>query len=258
MDREAFERDGYLVFDPQVSGETVDGAVSDLEEDFHDPEPPRRRWLIAGKRREPKYSVQTPDRIQDAWKASRHVKQIALAPTTLRTLEGMYGREPLPFQTLNFRVGTEQDPHSDTIHFNSKPPGFMCGVWVALEDIDMDNGPLVYYPGSHRLPEVTMTDVGVEVDPDTDNPYEAYEAGYVPHIAATIEREGLEAKYATLKKGQAIIWAANLLHGGAPQRDRSRTRHSQVTHYFFEGCDYWIPLRSTADRVVERPMMRIG
>ena len=23
----------------------------------------------------------------------------------------------------------------------------MAGVWVALEDMDMDNGPLVYYPG---------------------------------------------------------------------------------------------------------------
>ena len=32
------------------------------------------------------------------------------------------------------------------------PEGFMCGVWVALEDMDMDNGPLVYYPGSHQLP----------------------------------------------------------------------------------------------------------
>ena len=32
------------------------------------------------------------------------------------------------------------------------PEGFMCGVWVALEDMDMENGPLVYYPGSHKLP----------------------------------------------------------------------------------------------------------
>jgi ectoine hydroxylase-related dioxygenase (phytanoyl-CoA dioxygenase family) len=36
----------------------------------------------------------------------------------------------------------------------------MCGVWVALEDIDMGNGPLIYYPGSHRVPEVTMKELG--------------------------------------------------------------------------------------------------
>lgn len=28
----------------------------------------------------------------------------------------------------------------------------MCGVWVALEDVGPDQGPLVYYPGSHRWP----------------------------------------------------------------------------------------------------------
>ena len=26
----------------------------------------------------------------------------------------------------------------------------MCGVWVALEEVTPDNGPLCYYPGSHR------------------------------------------------------------------------------------------------------------
>ena len=28
-----------------------------------------------------------------------------------------------------------------------------------------------------------------------------------------------------------------------------RSRHSQVTHYFFTGCEYWTPLRSSADHV---------
>ena len=46
------------------------------------------------------------------------------------------------------------------------------------------------------------------------------------------------------KKGQALIWAANLLHGGMPQRDKNKTRWSQVTHYFFEDCAYYTPLGS--------------
>jgi len=33
-----------------------------------------------------------------------------------------------------------------------------------------------------------------------------------------------------------MIWAANLLHGGAPLGDSSRTRQSQVSHYLFEGA----------------------
>ena len=43
------------------------------------------------------------------------------------------------------------------------------------------------------------------------------------------------------RKGQALIWCANLLHGGSPQTDPTRTRWSQVTHYFFDDCIYYTP-----------------
>jgi len=43
------------------------------------------------------------------------------------------------------------------------------------------------------------------------------------------------------RKGQALIWAANLLHGGSPQHDPKLTRWSQVTHYYFEDCVYYTP-----------------
>jgi hypothetical protein len=45
------------------------------------------------------------------------------------------------------------------------------------------------------------------------------------------------------------VWSANLLHGGSPQRDKNRTRKSQVTHYFFEGCKYYTPAISEPDNV---------
>ena len=107
---------------------------------------------------------------------------------------------------------TQQPAHSDTIHFNSRPPGFMAGVWVALEDADMDNGPLFYYPGSQKLPEVTMQDVGVEAD------YSQY-PHYEDYIRKLVAEHGLEPEYALIKKGQALIWSANLLHGGTPAND---------------------------------------
>ena len=46
------------------------------------------------------------------------------------------------------------------------------------------------------------------------------------------------------KKGQALIWAANLLHGGAAQTNLKRTRYSQVTHYYFDNCCYYTPMSS--------------
>jgi ectoine hydroxylase-related dioxygenase (phytanoyl-CoA dioxygenase family) len=228
--RERFERDGYLVIDNVAPTETLDAIVSDLDGMFgKDP------YVDGGVR-------YFRNRIQDAWKINEHVKSLARSPSVLGLLEDLHGRKPLPFQTLNFLRGTQQAPHSDAIHFSTIPEGFMCGVWVALEDISMDNGPLVYYPGTHKLPYVRPADFGVEAKWENYPSYEHY-------VADLLEREGLEPVYGTMRKGQGIIWSANLLHGGAKQPDRSRTRLSQVTHYFFEGCRYYTPMASEGDNV---------
>lgn len=181
-------------------------------------------------------------RIQDAWQTVESVRALALQPKLLRILELLHGRKPFAFQTLNFPVGTQQRTHSDIIHFSSAPAHFMAGVWIAFEDIDADNGPLHYYPGSHRLPLFTLDQLGVPGS-EEESRY-VYTQLYEPAIEQLIERENLVREEAYIKRGQAIIWAANLLHGGSPIKDANRTRHSQVTHYYFEGCRYWTPLLS--------------
>jgi hypothetical protein len=227
--RETFERDGYVVADFGFSEQALERAVSDLD------------GMFGGEQREQDGVLFYPTRIQNAWRMSDGIKSIALHPPVLAALEELYGRKPLPFQTLNFPVGTQQAAHSDTVHFNTKPSGYMAGVWVALEDMDMDNGPLVYYPGSQRLSEINMQDVGAE-DP-------SQYPKYVRFLSDLIDREGLKAEYGTIRRGEAIVWSANLLHGGSPRRDENRTRHSQATHYFFEGCKYYSPLSSSGDYV---------
>jgi ectoine hydroxylase-related dioxygenase (phytanoyl-CoA dioxygenase family) len=227
--REQFERDGYLVIDDVAPVQTLDRIVAGLEGRFGNP---RKEGGVHYFR----------NRIQDAWRIDEHVKALALSAPALALLADLYGRKPLPFQTLNFLKGTQQAPHSDAMHFNTMPEGFMCGFWVALEDIDMDNGPLVYYPGTHKLPYVRPADFGVEAK-------WANYASYADYVADLIEREGFEPQYGTVRKGQGIVWAANLLHGGASRKDRSRTRISQVTHYFFQGCKYYVPMASEGDDI---------
>lgn len=251
--RRSFEREGYLVFDPGLEGAVLDGVVADMEGKYREGEAARLGVSYAD-----------ANRVQDAWKISANVKAVALAPRVLSLLEGLYGRKPLPFQTLNFPKGTEQRPHADAFHFNSMPPSFMCGVWVALEDTDMENGPLLYYPGSHKLPEVSASDLGgsqsfmpalssllrrlAHRPPRKIDLYPAYER----HVSELLSRSGLEPRYATIKKGQALVWASNLLHGGAPRADKTRSRNSQVTHYFFEGCRYYTPVLSRGSRIFWR------
>ena len=180
-------------------------------------------------------------RVQDAWRRSSAVRALATHPVILDHLRQAYNREPFAFQTLNFRVGTQQETHSDTVHFNAAPEGLMCGVWVALEDITPDSGPLLYYPGSHRLPRLTMADAGVTGRRGTQDDYYRL---YVPALAAQLSAAGLETQTATIRKGQAFVWAANLAHGGSPILNPSRTRRSMVTHYLFRDSLYYTPMMS--------------
>lgn len=174
-------------------------------------------------------------RIQDAYRESDCVLRLARHPAVLSMLAELCGRRPIPFQTLNFPRGTEQNTHSDTIHFHSWPQRWMCGVWVALEDITESNGPLHYYPGSHRLPIVDANDASA-----LDHGYGHYEAA----IQELVTIAGLKKERFLPRKGDCLVWAANLLHGGEPILDPQSSRFSQVSHYYFEGCDFFAPLLS--------------
>lgn len=180
-------------------------------------------------------------RVQDAWQFNAHVKSIACNQYILDLLSRLYGRQAWPFQTLNFPVGTQQHVHTDLVHFSSSPERFMCGVWVALEDINEDNGPLVYYPGSHRWPVYTNEHIGHCAAHMEQTPTQGL---YEEMWRALVETYGAQEEYFHARKGQALIWAANLLHGGSRQRDPMRTRWSQVSHYYFDDCAYYTPMTS--------------
>lgn len=182
-------------------------------------------------------------RIQDAWEFDENVKAIACNSYILDLLSKLYGRAAFPFQTLNFPVGTQQHYHTDCVHFASIPERFMCGVWVAFEDISPDAGPLVYYPGSHKLPVYLNESTGIIPKSFELGAYATYDQ-YVSFWQRLVKAYDLQPVEFLPKKGQAIIWAANLLHGGLKQNNRELSRWSQVTHYFFENCGYYTPLGS--------------
>lgn len=216
----SYAEDGFLVFDPGI--EDFDALAGEIVEQSL---------------RRPEYG----ERLIDAWETIEEIRDVACWPEILSLLEILYRRSPIPMQTINFGRGTEQRVHSDNVHFSSVPAGFMCGVWIALEDVDEDNGALVAYPGSHRLPAYDLSHLGISGS--SQQAHERY-PDYESFIETLIPELGLEPRLLTMPKGHAVVWAANLLHGGSPIRDPARTRHSMVTHYYFEDCLYYQPMRS--------------
>src|SRR6266567_3640091 len=164
-------------------------------------------------------------RVHDAWRTSPAVKELALANNVTSALRLLYGRNPVPFQTLNFLYGSQQVNHSDAILFNSLPARYMCGVWVALEDVDLESGPLFYYPTSHKLKEYYVQDFK---DPG-ENRDDFFNQRYPGFISELMASEGFQREQLRIKKGSALIWSSNLVHGGMPRLNKALTRWTQVT-----------------------------
>ena len=129
-----YHKDGYIVLKNVFSEAEIDKVVSEMHEKGFNP----TYNLI---------KTRDANRCQDLWEHSESVKNLSTKSEILSVLEMLYDREVVPFQTLNFLCGTQQMAHSDTIHFSSLPAKFMAGVWIALEDVTHENGPLFYYPG---------------------------------------------------------------------------------------------------------------
>src|SRR5436190_23550886 len=149
-----FERDGYVHLPGIIPQDLVDRAVAELESAYGS------------------QNGAEPNRVTDLWELGGPAREIAGHRPVLDVLELLYGRSPIPFQTLTFTRGTEQRGHADAIHFNSLPARFMSGVWVAFEDISPDSGALFYYAGSQALPELAPHDLGRS---PADFDYSAYE-----------------------------------------------------------------------------------
>ncbi|MBK9338209.1 MAG: phytanoyl-CoA dioxygenase family protein [Lewinellaceae bacterium] len=154
-------------------------------------------------------------------------------PKMLRLLSFLLGKPVIPFQSLSFVQGSEQRAHSDSIHMTTEPPGYLLATWTALEDCTADGGPLFYYPGSHRLPYIMAPDYAsgntrFTIGSNSNRRYE-------DKIEAIIRQHGLKKSVLLAKRGDVLIWHANLLHGGSAIERPGATRRSIVCHYFAEG-----------------------
>jgi ectoine hydroxylase-related dioxygenase (phytanoyl-CoA dioxygenase family) len=153
----------------------------------------------------------------------------------INLLSFFYNKKPIPISTINFIKGTEQPMHSDYMHFASTPEKFLAGAWVALEDTNKFNGPLTVVPKSHALPVTDFNMLNCP-KPDSITSLEKNYRIYESFVKKIIKIHNLKLKEIYIPKGHAIIWAANLLHGGTRTLNKNLTRKSQVIHYHFSRC----------------------
>src|SRR6516165_2532159 len=152
--------------------------------------------------------------------------ELVFPPPVLRFLTQIYERPPVVFQTMTMRKGSQENLHIDTGPLTLTEPMSIAASWVALEDVQPKSGEFQFVPGSHRLPELLHY--------GTDKGHHGDYGEYNTILQTTLqmcEERGLKTEKFMAKKGDVLIWHADLMHGGAPIEDPTRTRKSLVAHF---------------------------
>lgn len=233
-----WRENGYVVLDQAIPSEVIERAKEQVEAAYkgaavadlrfqcpalgsYGPLP----WDIAVQ--------ETPAKALDLHWWSPEIRDLIFAPSVREFLELIFERRVLASQSLSFLRGSAQGYHQDTLYVPYSLAMQFAASWIALEDVTVDAGELTYLVGSHRLPDFLL--VGkYKTAYDAQrllptNEWPSFE-NYSDSLGQRGLDVGLKPKKFMARKGDVLIWHADLVHGGLPI-SRHATRLSVVTHY---------------------------
>jgi hypothetical protein len=229
---------GYVILREAVSGGLIDKAVIDLDNAFsgkmnelrfecgatgnHDP--------IAWR---PELNI-FPAKALDIHYFSPALRDLIFADAVTQFLGLIFDSKPFASQTLGFLRGSGQRGHQDSAYVTYTIPRHFAASWIALEDVAAGAGELFYYPSSHRFEDFIYSGEyksAHEAMRMTGAPFpHQQDRDHLQSLEEKANARGLAKTTFLAKKGDALIWHADLVHGGNPVSS-DITRKSVVTHY---------------------------
>jgi ectoine hydroxylase-related dioxygenase (phytanoyl-CoA dioxygenase family) len=229
-----FVRDGYIMIEALIDDELISKVNAEIDEVINI----GYQGYTRGSSTRIEHLHKTRDAIRQLWLDRRH----------LRFADLLFNAQARPSQTLVFVCGSQQRAHQDLIHLTPFPAGYMCGTWIALQDIQPNSGELVVYPGSHRDRAIYMRDTHCakvtngdwhEFGDKAESMYGDMAMQYQPVVYRP-------------KKGSVLIWHSSLVHGGSVREDKELERRSMVIHSFADGALVFYDSTGSVGTVVER------
>ena len=240
-----FWREGYLIFNIN-DDDLINKINSDIKKIIK-----KKNYKTNTKI----YSYNKSPRIIESYKFSKNCKKLAKYSKIKKMIEYLYKDKAVPFSTINFLKSTQQPLHSDYAHFGTIPENKLVGAWVALENINLNSGPLQIVPRSHKLKRYNFLKENFNKIPTTVSQIKKNYKRYENWVKKIIKKKGLKSFTPIMKKGDCLLWESNLLHGSPICKNPKLSRLSQVTHWTFRSVKkHYNPNFSdpTKKRFVER------
>ncbi|TDD30631.1 phytanoyl-CoA dioxygenase family protein [Kribbella turkmenica] len=122
--------------------------------------------------------------------------------------------------------------HQDNTFLRADPETCLA-AWIAVDDVDADNGGLAVVPGSHRTELVC---------PEPADLTESFTNAEVP------VPDGLRKVQTRMKAGDVLFFHGSVVHGSRPNTSADRFRRSLIFHY--------VPEASTEIAAFYNPLVR--
>jgi phytanoyl-CoA hydroxylase len=204
---EDYQRDGVVRLRGFFSKELVADVRTELERYMRDDLP--------SKSADARSLEPDGETVRNLWRLEQHsdyFRDLAASELITSLMPELVGGEPVlaAVETFNkpARVGSAVPYHQDNAYFCRTPPD-MLTLWVAIDPVTTENGPVYFIKGSHKSGLLPTKPSGV-----TGNSIGLAEPPAIPKS---------EQFCATLEPGDATIHHCEVIHHSDPNRtDQSR------------------------------------
>jgi ectoine hydroxylase-related dioxygenase (phytanoyl-CoA dioxygenase family) len=141
--------------------------------------------------------------------------------------------------------------HQDNFYNRASPSDGIVAVWIALEDVDQENGALAVFPGSHKGGLVEARRDWLYLLGRSPDVAKSLLRRLVPSLqkgpddSSVIERfvhaksdANIEPRTLAMKAGSVAFMHGDLIHYSHPNRTAGRFRHSLLANYIRVGTTY--------------------
>jgi ectoine hydroxylase-related dioxygenase (phytanoyl-CoA dioxygenase family) len=230
-----YERQGYRIFQQALNADAVRNATEAIKNEVFPHQGPLLRHPT-GRTEEHRFlgkhianQLLNPHRAETLPLTSAALVDLVCSPELRGCLNLLDGQDEYTIhQVILFFVGPAMDIHVDGWFFDTTPHGYAHTVWIPLEDLTIDNGPICVYP-TPRARYVDPTELGLNDlfsarDDDSLTRYHAYQNAIIERC-----RRSQSAVVAPqIKRGDFVVWTSLTPHGSFRAREGTSRLSMQV------------------------------